>query len=116
MVRVVGSGMEENRNNSYPHKAGLAQPGGICCDQNWVYLADSESSTVRKVDRNYGAVKNLCGGERDPTNLFAYGDAEGDGVAAPWVWLLVSRGGLHSAADSYNPKDQGEGDDKSNMW
>ena len=29
-VRVAGSGKEENRNNSYPHKAGFAQPSGVC--------------------------------------------------------------------------------------
>jgi len=107
MVRVVGSGMEENRNNSYPHKAGLAQPSGICCDQDWVYLADSESSTVRKVNRKDGAVKNLCGGERDPTNLFAYGDVDGDGVAAKLqhpLGVTVGEQGEVFIADSYNHK------------
>lgn len=27
-------------------------------------------------------MKNVCGGERDPTNLFGYGDVEGAGVNA----------------------------------
>ena len=27
-----------------------------------------------RLDLKDGAVKNVCGGERDPTNLFAYGD------------------------------------------
>jgi len=107
MARVVGSGNEENRNNSYPHKAGLAQPSGISCDQEWIYLADSESSTVRKINRKDGAVKNLCGGERDPTNLFAYGDVDGDGVAAKLQHPLGVTLGEHGevyVADSYNHK------------
>ena len=29
-----------------------------------------------------GSVKNVCGGERDPTNLFAYGDVDGAGINA----------------------------------
>ena len=107
MVRVVGSGMEENRNNSYPHKAGLAQPSGICCDQDWIYLADSESSTVRKVHRKDGAVKNLCGEERDPTNLFAHGVVDGEGVATklqhPLGVTLGEQGEVY-IADSYNHK------------
>eukprot|EP00092_Neocalanus_flemingeri_P027822 GFUD01030203.1.p1 GENE.GFUD01030203.1~~GFUD01030203.1.p1 ORF type:complete len:491 (-),score=183.82 GFUD01030203.1:143-1615(-) len=107
MVRVVGSGMEENRNNSYPHKAGLAQPSGISLDEDWIYLADSESSTVRKVNRKDGAVKNLCGGERDPTNLFAYGDVDGDGMAAKLqhpLGVAVGGEGQVYIADSYNHK------------
>jgi len=107
MVRVVGSGMEENRNNSYPHKAGLAQPSGISCDQDFIYLADSESSTVRKISRKDGAVKNLCGGERDPTNLFAYGDVDGDGVNAKLqhpLGVAVGDQGEVFIADSYNHK------------
>jgi len=107
MVSVVGSGMEENRNNSYPHKAGLAQPSGISCDQDWIYLADSESSTVRKVSRKDGAVKNLCGGEVDPTNLFAYGDVDADGRAAKLqhpLGVVVGEQGEVYIADSYNHK------------
>ena len=52
-VRFAGSGAEENRNNSYPHKAAFAQPSGLtvacqdgrCC----LYVADSESSSIRSV-------------------------------------------------------------------
>jgi hypothetical protein len=28
-LRLAGSGVEENRNNSYPEKAGFAQPSGV---------------------------------------------------------------------------------------
>lgn len=65
---LVGSGAEENRNNSYPHKVGLAQPSGISIDtsKHVCYIADSESSTVRILSLKDGSVKNLVGGERDP--------------------------------------------------
>ena len=51
MVRVAGSGNEENRNNSYPAKAGFAQPSGVAATSEWIYLADSESSTIRRISR-----------------------------------------------------------------
>ena len=69
-MRWAGSGSEENRNNSYPHRAGFAQPSGLALapDGPWscLFVADSESSSVRTVALGDGAVKALVGGERDP--------------------------------------------------
>jgi sugar lactone lactonase YvrE len=82
---VAGSGREENRNNAYPSKASFAQPSGLSYShsERALYVADSESSSVRKILLNEGgSVKAVCGGARDPTDLFAYGDADGKGVDA----------------------------------
>uniref|UniRef100_A0A803TDH4 NHL repeat-containing protein 2 n=1 Tax=Anolis carolinensis TaxID=28377 RepID=A0A803TDH4_ANOCA len=69
-LRFAGSGNEENRNNAYPHKAAFAQPSGLSVapEEPWNYLfvADSESSTIRTISLKDGAVKHLVGGERDP--------------------------------------------------
>lgn len=69
-VRWAGSGSEENRNNAYPHKAGFAQPSGLASapEEPWscLYVADSESSTIRTLSLKDGAVRLLVGGERDP--------------------------------------------------
>ncbi|KAG7227921.1 hypothetical protein INR49_013715 [Caranx melampygus] len=69
-VRWAGSGNEENRNNAYPHKAGFAQPSGLALapEEPWrcLYVADSESSTIRTLALKDGGVKLLVGGERDP--------------------------------------------------
>ena len=69
-LRFAGSGNEENRNNAYPHKAGLAQPSGLALapGQPWhcLFIADSESSTIRSLSLTDGAVKHIVGGERDP--------------------------------------------------
>nr|XP_034989105.1 NHL repeat-containing protein 2 isoform X2 [Zootoca vivipara] len=73
-LRFAGSGNEENRNNAYPHKAGFAQPSGltVAAEEPWNYLfvADSESSTLRTISLKDGAVKHLVGGERDPMIKF----------------------------------------------
>lgn len=74
---IVGSGREENRNNSYPHAAGLAQPSGIAIVQECkaAFLADSESSAIRRLHLDSGQVSAICGGDKNPavrstTNTF----------------------------------------------
>ncbi|XP_069547823.1 NHL repeat-containing protein 2 [Brachyistius frenatus] len=111
-VRWAGSGSEENRNNAYPHKAGFAQPSGLAAapEEPWscLYVADSESSTIRTLALKDGAVKLLVGGERDPLNLFAFGDVDGKGVEAklqhPLGVAWATEQSLLYVADSYNHK------------
>ncbi|KAM6898629.1 NHL repeat-containing protein 2 [Lycodopsis pacificus] len=111
-VRWAGSGNEENRNNSYPHKAGFAQPSGLASapEEPWgcLYVADSESSTIRTLAMKDGAVKLLVGGERDPLNLFAFGDVDGKGVDSklqhPLGVAWAPEQSLLYVADSYNHK------------
>ncbi len=53
-------------------------------------------------------MKNVCGGERDPSNLFAYGDVDGSGLTArlqhPLAVAWNSHRGELYIADSYNHK------------
>ncbi|KAL8187317.1 UNVERIFIED_CONTAM: hypothetical protein K2H54_044473 [Gekko kuhli] len=111
-LRFAGSGNEENRNNAYPHKAGFAQPSGLSLapEEPWncLFVADSESSTVRTISMKDGTVKHLVGGERDPMNLFAFGDIDGAGINAklqhPLGVAWDRRRNLLYVADSYNHK------------
>ncbi|XP_070608773.1 NHL repeat-containing protein 2 isoform X2 [Erythrolamprus reginae] len=111
-LRFAGSGNEENRNNAYPHKAGFAQPSGlsVAAEDPWncLFVADSESSTVRTISLKDGTVKNLVGGERDPMNLFAFGDVDGAGTNAklqhPLGVAWDKKRSLLYVADSYNHK------------
>ncbi len=65
-VRFAGSGAEENRNNSYPHAAAFAQPSGLAVQDTTLYVADSESSSVRTINLIDGAVRALVGASLDP--------------------------------------------------
>uniref|UniRef100_G3U2C4 NHL repeat-containing protein 2 n=1 Tax=Loxodonta africana TaxID=9785 RepID=G3U2C4_LOXAF len=111
-LRFAGSGNEENRNNAYPHKAGFAQPSGLslASEEPWscLFVADSESSTVRTVSLKDGAVKHLIGGERDPMMLFLFGDVDGVGISAklqhPLGVTWDKKRSLLYVADSYNHK------------
>ena len=66
------------------------------------------NDNLRRLDLKDGAVKNVCGGERDPTNLFGFGDKDGAGVNAKLQHPLAvdwnpARPELY-IADSYNHK------------
>jgi len=68
---IAGTGKEENRNNSYILKSAFAQPSGICVNPGTtegdkvIYIADSESSSIRSITSG-GKVMALVGGNRDP--------------------------------------------------
>lgn len=109
-MRFAGSGLEENKNNSYPDKAGFAQPSGLVLSRalNCLFVADSESSSIRLISLKDGAVKKFAGGDIDPKNLFAFGDLDGVGTKAKLqhplgVGLLQDEGPV-LIADSYNHK------------
>lgn len=107
---VAGSGKEENRNNLYPMNAGFAQPSGITFASlhNSVFIADSESSSVRCLCLTDGKVTSVVGGLPDPQNLFAFGDKDGKGMEAklqhPLGVTWSSQRQKLYVADSYNQK------------
>lgn len=67
-INIAGSGREENRNNNYPHAAAFAQPSGLalCAKNKEIYIADSESSSVRRLSLVDGKVTPVVGGDRNP--------------------------------------------------
>lgn len=65
-VAIIGNGQEENRNNSYPQNAAFAQPSGLAMAKNFLFIADSESSCIRKVSMLDGKVMAVVGGDRNP--------------------------------------------------
>ncbi|EDW64522.1 NHL repeat-containing protein 2 [Drosophila virilis] len=76
-VSLIGNGLEENRNNSYPQNAAFAQPSGLAMSNDYLFIADSESSSIRKASMVDGKVMPVVGGDRNPLNLFAFGDEDG---------------------------------------
>ena len=65
-----------------------AQPSGLTIGigpdgDSEVYIADSESSTIRGINLETGkSSRNIVGGDGTATNLFAYGDTDGEGTDA----------------------------------
>ncbi|XP_016953346.1 NHL repeat-containing protein 2 [Drosophila biarmipes] len=107
-VALIGNGLEENRNNSYPQNAAFAQPSGLAMSKDILYIADSESSSIRKTSMIDGKVMPVVGGDRNPLNLFAFGDVDGKQFNAKLQHPLgVTYNDANKrlyVADSYNHK------------
>ncbi|XP_019868171.1 NHL repeat-containing protein 2 isoform X2 [Aethina tumida] len=109
-VAIVGSGAEQNKNNQYPHAAAFAQPSGLAISSGAkeVFVADSESSSIRKISLVDGKVSPVVGGDRNPYNLFAFGDKDGvlfDAKLQHSLGVAMSRNEKSIfVADTYNHK------------
>lgn len=84
LIPIAGNGEERNRNNDYPKQASFAQPSGLCVVRSTeeIFIADSESSSIRKMSLVAGKVSAVVGGANNPMNLFAYGDVDGEKYSA----------------------------------
>ncbi|MDQ7028389.1 MAG: alkyl hydroperoxide reductase [Ardenticatenia bacterium] len=96
----AGSGREELMDGPL-HRACFAQPSGLASDGHHLFVADSETSSVRRVDLRRGRVDTLVG-----TGLFDFGDVDGRGQI---VRLQHPLGVAHAdnqlyLADTYNHK------------
>jgi hypothetical protein len=97
---LAGSGRETLEDGSFA-RAGFAQPSGLALAGSRVYVADSETSSVRYLDLAQGQVRTLVG-----KGLFDFGDRDGPASEA----LLQHPIGLGHGpagllvADSYNDK------------
>ncbi|CAL5223491.1 g6016 [Coccomyxa viridis] len=103
-----GDGYERNANGRNGPGTSWAQPSGISLsrDGSELWVADSESSTVRSMSLATGGSQAHVGG--DPLfaeNLFRFGDKDGSGTNAllqhPLAVLALTDGSV-IVADSYN--------------
>uniref|UniRef100_A0A7N0TF14 Thioredoxin domain-containing protein n=1 Tax=Kalanchoe fedtschenkoi TaxID=63787 RepID=A0A7N0TF14_KALFE len=105
-----GDGYERNLNGSSSTNTSFAQPSGLSLspDAKELYVADSESSSIRAIDLKTGGSRLLVGG--DPLfaeNLFKFGDHDGVGsevLLQHPLGVLCGDGGQVYIADSYNHK------------
>lgn len=84
-------------------EAGFAQPSGIATDGQALYIADSEASSIRRIEfGSHPQVITLCG-SRD---LFDFGDVDGiaEAVRLQHCLGITFAGGWLWVADTYNHK------------
>lgn len=110
-IPIAGNGDERNRNNDYPKQASFAQPSGLCLlrDSDEILIADSESSSIRKMCLVTGKVSAVVGGANNPMNLFAYGDVDGEKYQARLQHPIgvahhPTSGSVVFVADTFNNK------------
>lgn len=110
-ICIAGSGAEAARNSSYPATAAFAQPSGLALKTNnnaELLIADSESSSIRRLILSTGQVSTLAGGDKNPLNLFAFGDFDDVGIEAKFqhplgIAYCESTKSVY-VADTYNHK------------
>jgi sugar lactone lactonase YvrE len=108
---VAGDGTEQRRDGKF-ESAAFAQPSGLALRDDALYVADSESSSVRALDLERATVATLAGGAPDPRNLFEFGDRDGAGFGRrlqhPLGVCIDARADREHAlvyvADTYNHK------------
>jgi hypothetical protein len=92
----------------------LAQPSGVSFglgldDKNELFIADSESSSIRAVNlTDMNSTRTSVGGDGTSTNLFCYGDKDGEGIGAklqhPMGLRYIEQIHKIVITDSYNNK------------
>ncbi|HVR74804.1 MAG TPA: thioredoxin-like domain-containing protein [Planctomycetota bacterium] len=101
----AGDGSERRADGPLEDSA-FAQPSGLAEKDGVLYVADSESSSVRAIDLNRRLVTTPAGGSREPRDLFHFGDEDGKGwgrrLQHP-LGVCVLDGVLY-VADTYNHK------------
>ncbi|KAM0954516.1 putative transcription factor WD40-like family [Dioscorea sansibarensis] len=105
-----GDGFERNLNGSSSENTSFAQPSGISLSTDFqeLFIADSESSSIRALDLKTGGSRLLAGGDPlFPDNLFKFGDRDGiakDALFQHPLGVACSKDGQIYIADSYNHK------------
>ena len=86
----------------------FAQPSGLASDGKWLYVADSEGSSIRAVPFDSSqSVKTIVGTSNLPeARLFTFGDRDGerDDVLLQHALGVVYQNGKIYVADTYNNK------------
>ncbi len=104
--RFAGDGSEQRLDHYTLTRAAFAQPSGLAWDGKWIYVADSESSSIVRVGLG-GPVDTLAGAiPENPRNLFYFGDEDGVGPGRRFEHALgvALHGSTLYVADSYNHK------------
>lgn len=96
----AGTGAEA-RYDALIDEAAFAQPSGIATDGKILYIADSESNIIRKINTETEEVETLAGGD-----LWVFGDEDGEGNEVRFQHPLgiTFYGKNLLIADTYNHK------------
>ncbi|HHT9153914.1 MAG TPA: hypothetical protein ACFYEM_10380, partial [Candidatus Hypogeohydataceae bacterium YC40] len=96
----AGSGREGRIDGSLEGSA-FAQPSGLTTDGNSLFVADSETSSIRGINLKSERVSTIVG-----VDLFEFGDVDGQGniVRLQHPLGVLFHEGLLYVADTYNHK------------
>lgn len=105
----AGNGREDVLDGTLEDSS-LAQPSGLTADEEWLYVADSEGSSIRRVPFDLkGKVTTVVGERNLPrgATLFEFGDKDGKGLEVRLqhpLGVAWHKDGTLYVADTYNHK------------
>lgn len=104
-----GDGSEQNLNGKGALKVAWSQPSGLASNGVDIFIADSESSTIRGLKIESNSAFPIVGGDvTQPRNLFDFGDVDGVGDDAglqhPLGVFMYDDNKSVLVADTYNHK------------
>jgi len=101
VIRNFAGTGRENILDGAREDANFAQPSGLATDGEWLYVADSETSSIRAVGLKKDLVRTLVG-----EGLFEFGDKDGPGDSARLQHALgvAFYKGMIYVGDTYNNK------------
>jgi thiol-disulfide isomerase/thioredoxin len=100
-IRAFAGTGQEHRSDGTLKTATFAQPSGLATDGRDLFVLDSETSSIRRIDLAAGEVETLVG-----EALFVWGDRDGEGSKVRLqhpIGLAFGDGALF-VADTYNGK------------
>ncbi len=102
---AFGSG-NELRLDGPAKEAGFAQPSGLALEADYLFVADSEASSIRICDLKNARVGTIAGGDANPRDLFHFGDQDGTGPGRRFQHPLglAFQDAMLYVADTYNHK------------
>jgi thiol-disulfide isomerase/thioredoxin len=100
-IRPIAGDGQERRLDGKGLSASFAQPSGLASDGARLFVADSETSSVRSIDLATLEVKTIVG-----KDLFVFGDVDGDAETTRLQHPIgiAFGGGALFVADTYNSK------------
>ncbi len=100
-IRAFAGDGRERRKDGPALESSFAQPSGLASDGAQLFVADSETSSIRAIDLKSAAVRTIVG-----KDLFVFGDVDGTGDAVRLqhpIGIAYGKGSIY-VSDTYNSK------------
>lgn len=100
-IRAFAGDGRERRKDGPALESSFAQPSGLASDGTQLFVADSETSSIRAIDLKTGAVRTIVG-----KDLFVFGDVDGTGDVVRLqhpIGIAYGKGSIW-VSDTYNSK------------
>ena len=90
LIEIIGSGAAAAKDGDFP-TASFNRPQGLALDGNYLYVADTENNSVRRVDLKTKKVETIGGTGKLEDFTGVGGNAKTTTISSPWDLSLVGK-------------------------